>query len=301
MKDFIERLAAAALIFFSLPFVLLPLALSRRLGRLLGAVVYFIWVSRRRIAIENIRLSNLCRSVDASLTARKSFENLGESFAEIAKIRAGLGRKVLENIRIEGIDNFLEAAAEGRGAISITGHCGNWEVMALSSGIQIKTISVVARRQNNIYIDGIVEKMRTKYGNKVIYKKGALKQILSAVKANENVGILMDQAVSENEGYVVNFLGRPAWTTKMPALIARRTGAAVLPVFIRREGSGHVIMILPPVKLSDADGEQAVIDDTIVFNSYIENYIRCWPEEWLWIHKRWKRAAQDDKPVALKS
>ncbi|MBN2653519.1 MAG: lysophospholipid acyltransferase family protein [Nitrospirae bacterium] len=297
MKGFLERLSAAALILFSMIFVIMPLSVSRRIGRMFGAAIYYIWGSRRRIAIENIRLSSLGSSVDASLTARKSLENLGESFAEIAKMSAGFGRKVMEDIRIEGIDNFLQANAEGRGIISITGHCGNWELMALACGLQIKSSSVVARRQNNVYIDAIVERMRTKYGNKVVYKKGALREIISVLWGNGSVGILMDQAVSKDEGYVVNFLGRPAWTSKMPALIARKTGAAVLPVFIRREAKGHVMMIMPRVRLSDADGEQAVIDDTVSFTAQIEEYVKKWPQEWLWIHKRWKRVGQDDKPV----
>lgn len=301
MKSLFERIAAIALILFCLPFALLPLSLSRSLGRVVGMVVYYLWGSRRRIASDNIKFSsehgglNILSSPSA--LARESMANLGESFAEIVKIYSGCGKKAIENIRIEGIDNFLHANAQGKGIISITGHCGNWELMAIACGIRINPSSVVARRQNNIFIDAIVEKMRTKYGNRVIYKKGAIKEILSTLRTNGFVGILMDQAVSRDEGYVVNFLGRGAWTTKMPALLARKTGAAVLPVFIRREGAGHVIMICPQIKLSKAEGEQAVIDDTIAFTSCIEEYVRNWPQEWLWIHKRWKRVSTEDRPV----
>jgi KDO2-lipid IV(A) lauroyltransferase len=136
--------------------------------------------------------------------------------------------------------------------------------------------------------------MRKKYGNSIIYKKGALKPILQALRSNGCVGILMDQAVVRDEGFVINFLGRGAWTTKMPALIARKTGAAVLPVFIHRTGTGHVINIYPEIELSRSDDrEGAVRDDTIMFSGYIEQYIAKHPAEWLWIHRRWKRVKQE--------
>lgn len=305
MKSLVDRISAIALAIFCLPFVFLPLAVSRGLGRLLGIGVHYLWTSRRRIAIDNIRFScehgGLSIASSPSALARESMANLGESFAEMVKIYSGYGRKIIENVRIEGIENFLDAISQCKGIISVTGHCGNWELMAIACGLQIKASSVVARRQNNVYIDAIVEKMRTKYGNRVIYKKGALREIMSVLRSNGSVGILMDQAVSRDEGYVVNFLGRGAWTTKMPALLARKTGAAVLPVFIRREGSGHVMMIMPTIRLSEAGGEQAVIDDTLAFTSCIEDYVRKWPQEWLWIHKRWKRVTSEDRPVQKSS
>ncbi|MEK7852919.1 MAG: lysophospholipid acyltransferase family protein, partial [Planctomycetota bacterium] len=96
-----------------------------------------------------------------------------------------------------------------------------------------------------------------------------------------------------DEGYVIDFLGRGAWTTKMPALIARKTGAAVLPAFIHRTQKGHKIKIYPAVELSDiADKEKAVIEDTKRFSGFIERYIKEHPSEWLWIHRRWKRVGQ---------
>jgi len=100
----------------------------------------------------------------------------------------------------------------------------------------------------------------------------------------------MDQSVLADEGYVIDFLGRGAWTTKMPALIARKTGAAVVPAFIHRAGNGYKLIFYPAVELSNLDDkEQAVIEDTKRFSGFIERYIREHPSEWLWIHRRWKR------------
>jgi KDO2-lipid IV(A) lauroyltransferase len=100
----------------------------------------------------------------------------------------------------------------------------------------------------------------------------------------------MDQAVLKDEGYVIDFLGRGAWTTKMPALIARKTGTPVVPVFINLDGDRHIINIYSEVALSgEEDTEKAVMEDTKRFTGFIEEHIRQHPAEWLWIHRRWKR------------
>jgi KDO2-lipid IV(A) lauroyltransferase len=206
---------------------------------------------------------------------------------------------------VRGVAHYMKAKSKDKGVIFITGHCGNWELMALAFGVKVDNVSVVARTQNNPYLNRLVENIRAKYGNNVIYKKGALKGILSELKKNRGIGILMDQAVLKDEGYKIDFLGRPAWTTKVPALMARKTDAAVIPIFINREGDKHVINIYPEVALStneDADsgspksrktflgGDKAIIEDTRRFSGFIEDYIKEHPTEWLWIHKRWKRA-----------
>jgi KDO2-lipid IV(A) lauroyltransferase len=166
--------------------------------------------------------------------------------------------------------------------------------MALITGLRCEPVSVVARAQNNPYLNRMVAWVRAKYGNNIIYKQGALKAILSELRHNRVVGILMDQAVFQNEGFVIDFLGRPAWTTKMPALIGRKTGAAMLSAFIHREGDEQVIRFSPPFFLdgSAGDGDAALIEDTHRLSRHIEDHIRAYPSEWLWIHRRWKRAGE---------
>ena len=138
-------------------------------------------------------------------------------------------------------------------------------------------------------LNGLIEHVRKRYGNRVIDKKGALRHIMQGLKRNDCIGILMDQAVVPEEGYVIDFLGRSAWTTKMPAVIAHRTGAAVVPAFIYRDNHGHRITIFPEVELARDEGENALENDTERFSRFIEDYIREHPTEWLWIHRRWKR------------
>jgi KDO2-lipid IV(A) lauroyltransferase len=298
MKRAAWLVEACLFIVFSLPLAALPLQWSLKSGELLGLLLFYLWTSRRKIAIDNLTKSSLYPdsiSVPPGNVIRENFKNMGRSFMEVLKVYCGFGKKIIDSIHLEGTENFRKAKANGKGVLFITGHCGNWELLALSAASHLSdTISIVARPLDNPYLNRLIEYMRKKYGNSIIYKKGALKPILQALRSNGCVGILMDQAVVRDEGFVINFLGRGAWTTKMPALIARKTGAAVLPVFIHRTGTGHVINIYPEIELSRSDDrEGAVRDDTIMFSGYIEQYIAKHPAEWLWIHRRWKRVKQE--------
>jgi KDO2-lipid IV(A) lauroyltransferase len=291
-------LETALVILFSFPVAVLPQKIASKVGGIIGLLVFYLWGSRRRIAIENIKKATgnslqplaISNQPLAVSIARETFRNLGRSFVEVIKVYYGLGKGIIDNVEVIGVENYLKAKSKDKGVIFITGHCSNWELMALAFGVKVDNVSVVARSQNNPYLNKLLEEIRAKYGNKVIYKKGALKGILSELKKNRGVGILMDQAVLKDEGYVIDFLGMPAWTTKMPALMARKTGAAVVPIFINRDGDRHVIHIYPEVALStDEDTEKAIIEDTKRFSGFIESYIKEHPAEWLWIHKRWKR------------
>lgn len=295
MKRILWSFQVVGIVMASLPLAFLP----ARAGELFGVVLYHVWRSRRRIAIDNFMMSAVaafqaCSSPQsAEKIIKQSFRNLGRFFVEITKIYYGRGKRILRETAIAGWDNFERAKAKGKGVIFVTGHCGNWELLAIASAFKGLPISVVARPLNNPYINMLLEKARSRYGNRIIYKRGALRGMLSVLKSGGCVGILMDQAVLPDEGYVIDFLGRGAWTTKVPALIAGRTGAPVLPAFIRRTGKGHEITIYPEVKLSsDSDGKDALRDDTMKFSRFIEDYIKENPSEWLWLHRRWKRAPE---------
>lgn len=278
----------------SIPFIILPLSWTKKVGEILGLLVFFLWSSRRKIALENIRKSI---SFQAIITSRPPetiiqniFKNMGRSLAELIKTYYGFDKKIFEYVEIEGIENFHQAQSKGKGILFLTGHCGNWELLSLTASVKLFPITIIARPINNPYVNKYVERMRQRYGNKVIYKKDAIRPIIKTLKNNGVVGILMDQAVLSDEGYITDFLGRWAWTTKTPAIIARKTGAAALPVFIHRTKRGHRIRIYPEIVLSPTqDLESATIEDTKRFSSFIEEYIREHPDEWLWIHRRWKR------------
>jgi Kdo2-lipid IVA lauroyltransferase/acyltransferase len=278
----------------TLPVALIPHRLSLKFGEVLGSALFFFWRSRREIAVENLRAAVARGSIaiDASPEEiiKQNFRNLGKSFVEVLKIYYGLGRHIFEGVEVSGAEHLRTAMEKGKGVIFVTGHCGNWELNALVFSKRLVKVDVVARPIDNPYINRVVERTRKKYGNRVIYKKGALKKILSCLRNEGVVGILMDQSVVEAEGVATEFLGKRDYTTKMPAVIARKTGSPVIPAFIRRTPGGHLIEIHEAVELdASGEGEAAVLNDTIMLSAYIEEYIRRNPSEWLWMHRRWKR------------
>lgn len=294
MKKAVWFFEFVVFVILSIPFAILPLKWSQKAGELLGLFVFYLWQSRKRIAIQNLKATIASGALSfpgpAEKVIRDNFKNLGKTFSEVVKLYYNRGGRIVDAVEIEGVEHVRDALMKGKGILIITGHCGNWELMAITAAVKVQAISVVARPVDNSYINIFMERVRKKYGNGVIYKRGALKPILHALKNNEIVGILMDQAVKRDEGFVMDFLGIGAWTMKMPALIARKTGAAVLPVFIHRTEKGHKITVNPAVELSaQQDRDAAVVEDTKRFSWYIEEYIRQHPTEWLWIHKRWKR------------
>jgi KDO2-lipid IV(A) lauroyltransferase len=297
MKKIQWFVEAAIIVALAFPFAVLPRTIALKMGDLLGVLAFYLWRSRRKIAIENIekavKAGGLKIDASPAAVARKSFMNLGRSLVDIIKVYFGLGREMIDSIEVTGFENYLNAKAKGKGILFITGHCGNWEMTALGFGARVEPLAVIARVQNNLYLHRLVERARARYGNRIIYKQGALMAIVAELRQNKGIGILMDQAVLPEEGYIIDFLGRPAWTMKGPALIARKMGAAVLPAFIHREGSKYIGIFYPPVVLSqEKDTEKALIEDTKTFSRYIENFIREYPAEWLWIHRRWKRVPE---------
>ena len=294
MKRLLWLLEAVLVIVLSFPLAVLPYKGALKAGGFLGLLLFYAWADRRKIAVSNIeraiKAGAISVSGPAARIARESFVNLGKSFAEIMKVYYGFGDRLIENVVVRGSEHYKKAAEKGKGVIVITGHCGNWELTALAFGVRVAPVCGVVRPQDNPYLNRMVEKIRARYVNGVIYKKGALKGILSCLKKEGTVGILIDQAVIRDEGFIVDFLGRGAWTTKMPALIARKTGAPVIPAFMSREGTTHVMTIHPEVSLKREDrSESALKEDTQRLSSYVEEFIKQHPSQWLWIHKRWKR------------
>jgi KDO2-lipid IV(A) lauroyltransferase len=288
MRHLIELIVFVLL---SAPLAILPLGLSRKAGELLGLLFYLLWGSKRRIAVENLRaaVERNALSIPAppERVIRENFMQMGRSLSEVIKIYYGLGDSIVNGVRVEGLENFKNAKARGKGIIYITGHCGNWELMQLVVSLKVGELFVVVRMLNNPYINSVVERTRGRYGSSVVYKQGALKKLLSTLKEGGSAGVLMDQSVFPEEGVVIDFLGAPAWTTKTPAALAKRTSAAVLPIFMRRAHDGYVVTIHPMVEMS---GDE--VEDTKRMSGYIEDYIRENPSGWLWMHRRWKRTEE---------
>jgi len=188
-------------------------------------------------------------------------------------------------IRCEGGEHFQEALARGRGVLFATAHLGNWELSAFAHAILTGPMNVVVRPLDNPLIDAMVERRRGLSGNRIIAKQDFARAILKALAANEAVGILIDQNASLESGVFVDFFGVPACAGSGFAKIAARSGATVIPGFAlwSPEERRYVLRFYPPVPIT---GDAA--KDTQTLHSRLEEVIRSYPEQWLWLHRRWK-------------
>lgn len=267
----------------------LPLGVSRSLGAALGLMVYHAWRKRRSIALEGIA-GTISRGAiawpgGAGALSREHFRSLGRNLAELSKVYFGSGDALVDSVTVKGKEHFDAALSRGKGVIIVTAHFGNWELLGLSFSRKLAHIAGVARRQSNPYINDFIVRTREAYGSSVVYKEGALRKFISTLREGGTVGVLVDQAVMPHEGVLVDYLGAKCWTTKMPAALARRTGAAVVPVFMRSTSEGNEITVMPEVSMTGDD-----VVDTQAITRCVEQAVQHDPQLWLWIHRRWKRA-----------
>jgi Kdo2-lipid IVA lauroyltransferase/acyltransferase len=223
-------------------------------------------------------------------------------FASIARLLAAFARFPVLNtrniskwIRYEGLEHYQEAKARGRGVLFATAHMGNWELSAFAHAFMTEPMNIVVRPLDNAPMDALVERYRQASGNRIISKRDAARGILRALHNNEAVGILIDQNTTPAEGVFVDFFGRKACAGSAFAKIAARTGAAVIPGFAiwSQAERRYVLRFYPPVPI----GGDA-LEDTQRIHAVLEAVIREDPDQWLWIHRRWKTRPEGESPAA---
>ena len=270
---------------------LLPFRLASGLGGFLGELAYKLDKRHQIVIIENLQNSFKGITQDEiRKTGLSVYNNVGRHAVEF--IQSGrYGRGGLEDrFSFVNYESYERAVAGGRGVLILTAHIGSWELMGLAQSIKRPPISFVVRPLDNPYLDRAVSRIRTRYGNSIINKKMGMKEILKTLKGGGSVAILLDQNVSRGEGVFVDFFGRPACTNRGLALIAARTKAPVIPAFIRRTGPDtHEIVIGEEVPLIDpGDREADVKANTQAYTKAIEDFARKYPDQWFWMHRRWK-------------
>ena len=245
----------------------------------------------RRTALKNLEMAGFAGRERITTGVFDSVARLVVSFARFPQITRD---NVAEWIRYEGLENFEQAQARGKGVLVATGHFGNWELSAFAHGLLAKPMGVVVRPLDNPRIDALVEARRTRGGNWLIEKKDFARSILKALAANEAVGILIDQNASPDTGVFVDFFGIPACAGTGFAKLAAHSGATVIPGFaLWSDAEGrYVLRFLPPLEMS-ADAAL----DTARLQKVLEGVIRQYPDQWLWIHRRWKTRPPGEAPL----
>jgi len=269
---------------------LLPMPAVRACGTALGRLAYRVDRYHRRVAIDNLAHAFPARS-DAELQAiaREMFMHFGRLLLELIKFGTIPEQEMLARVDIEGEERVWQAYQQNRGVLFFTGHFGYWEPHAIAHALRFRSIGVLARPLDNPLLHRLLERIRTRTGNAVIYRQGAIRKVLRELTTGRGVAILIDQHLHTADAVYVDFFGRPAATTSALAALALRTGAPVIPVFALPLPNGRYRLIYEhAVEPPRADSPDAIHELTQRCTDVLEMYVRRHPELWLWMHRRWR-------------
>jgi len=222
---------------------------------------------------------------------RGVYRSLGWQLAEFCRMERYTRANTARLIRYEGLQRFLDAELLGKGVLILTGHLGAWELSSFYHSLMGHPMGMVIRRLDNRFLDAFVNRIRCLHGNKVLHKDDFARGLITAMRAGESVGILMDTNMTPPAGEFVEFFGRLACTASGLARVALRTGAAVVPGFLVWEAAEgrYVLHFGERIEVAATeDSEADVVALTQQCTSVIEDWVRRYPEQWLWIHRRWK-------------
>src|SRR5437660_1655275 len=272
-------------------FASLPLKVAMRVAASLAVCFsWFAWRLRRHgernleIAFPELAMR------ERRLLLRRAFGNLGRLLGVFSQF-SNDSQRLQELIVCEGLDHLRQARAAGRGVILFTGHVGAWELSSFALSLFGYPLSFLVRRIDNPKIEALVDRARTRSGNRTIDKRSAVREMLQILQNRGTVGILVDLNTLDREAIFVDFFGVQAGTTFMVAKLALRTGAAVLPVFAPwdKKRKCFRLKIDEPLSFrSSGDQTEDVRSLTQLYTAVVEKYVRRYPDQWLWIHRRWK-------------
>ena len=271
----------------------MPDALVRASGTALGLAFYAVDGAHRRIAQQNLATAFPQRpAAERRAIARRAFGHFGRLLMELLKFATLTPQQMLARVEIDGEEHARSAYAQGKGVLFVTGHFGFWELQALVHAAHVEPVGVVGRALDNPRLNRLLEGIRQRTGNTVIYRKGTLRRVLRMLQAGHGVAVLIDQHIMSRDAIYVDFFERPAATTSAIAALALRTGAPVVPVFALPLAAGRYRLIYEhPVDPPPADAPDAIRDFTQRCTDVLEMYVRRDPHLWLWMHRRWRDIA----------
>jgi Kdo2-lipid IVA lauroyltransferase/acyltransferase len=271
---------------------ILPRPLARAAGMALAWAVYLLHVRLRQVGMRNLAIAFPEKSeADRARILRAEFASLGRQLAEVCHFPKYTRHNVEQVVVYDGLENYERAHARGKGVLFLTAHFGGWELSAFTHSLHGHWMHVVVRAMDNVYLDRLIRRYRTMHGNQIVGKDDFVRGLLAAMKAGEVVGILMDTNMTPPQGIFVDFFGIPACTASGLARIALRTDAAVVPTFTIWDAQlkKYRLRFDPAVELiRTGDIEADIQANTQKFTTIIEEYVRNYPEQWLWVHRRWK-------------
>lgn len=278
---------------------LLPRPVARFAALVLAGTVYYLHPRLRRVGLRNLEIAMPELPLkERRRIVRGVFRSLGRLLAEFCRFPKYRRDNVSSVAVYEGFENFDAAERRGKGVLLLTAHLGGWEVGSFVHSVHGHPLRIVIRPLDNPYIDRLVERYRTLHGNRTFAKNDFARGLLSAMRNRDTVGLLMDQNMTPPQGVFVPFFGVQACSASGIARVARKTDAAVVPAFTIWDDvlRKYRIRFDPPLTLvRTADAEKDVIANTAKFNQVLEEYVRKYPDQWLWVHRRWKTRPPGEK------
>jgi KDO2-lipid IV(A) lauroyltransferase len=280
---------------------ILPRPVARAVGTAIATFAYHSLARLRGVGLRNLELAfpNLPAS-ERTRILRLEYRNLGWLLAEFCQMSTYTCEAASRFIRYEGLDHYLAARARGKGVLVLTGHLGAWELSSFYHSLAGYPMGMVIRRLDNPLVDALVNRIRCQHGNRVLHKDDFARSLLASMRAGETVGILMDTNMTPPQGLFVPFFGIEACTASGLARVAGKTGAAVVPGFLLWEESErrYVLHFYPELTLArTAEHEADATANTAQFTAVLEATIRQYPDQWLWMHRRWKTRPLNSPPV----
>jgi KDO2-lipid IV(A) lauroyltransferase len=270
----------------------LPLGVNRPLGAQIGVLAMALGARDRRRARSHLRIA--FPSLDESsirALLRRTARHVGALLAEVAWLLQATPEEVAEQCTISGLEHVQRPLEAGTGAVMITGHCGNWELLNARLGVAGIPLTVAVRGMHDPRLDHIATTLRSRFGGEMVPRgQDAGRRLLAVLAANRVNGLLIDQDIKDIPVVFVPFFGRLAWTPSGAASLALRHGCPVVPVFAHRLGDGrHLAEIHPPLpEPPPGPPEERITALTADATAAIERQIRAYPEQWVWMHRRWR-------------
>ncbi|HXP11198.1 MAG TPA: lysophospholipid acyltransferase family protein [Acidobacteriaceae bacterium] len=278
-----------------------PRRTARALGAMVGRLALLLTPRLRRTGDLNLRLAFPEKTAaERSQILRKLYRNLGWLLAEFCQMPRYTPEQAQRFIRYEGLENYLAARDQGKGVLILTGHLGAWELSSFYHSLMGYPMSIVIRRLDNPLVDNLVNQIRCLHGNQVLHKDDFARGLLGAMRRGETVGILMDTNMTPPQGAFVDFFGHAACTGSGLARVAMKTGAKVLPGFLLWDEATkqYVLRFGAALDLPVSDDAEAdALAHTALFTRVIEDYVRQYPDQWLWVHRRWKTRPQGEAAI----
>lgn len=279
----------------------LPRSVARAIGGAIGRLAFFYLPRLRRTGMKNLALAfPEMPDPEREQILRRMYRNLGWQLAEFCKMSRYTLPEANCFIRYDGLEYYLTARDRGQGVLVLTGHLGAWELSSFYHSLAGYPMSMVIRRLDNPFIDRFVNRIRCLHGNRVLHKDDFARGLIATMRSGETVGVLMDTNMTPPQGVFVDFFGHAACTASGVARVALRTGAAVVPGFLLWEPAEgrYVLRFLPALQLvSTDDDDRDAIANTQLFTRALEEMVRRYPDQWLWVHRRWKTRPAGDPPM----